>query len=78
MNPTNRMTCAALLATTLALFLGCGGGDEGPGYLKGEGEAPPLSAETQSAAMDEDRAVADAERAEAANYMPASRGKSKR
>ncbi|OJW26507.1 MAG: hypothetical protein BGO49_12310 [Planctomycetales bacterium 71-10] len=73
----NRLTCAALLATAFALFLGCGG-DEGPGYLKNPGEAPPLSAEAHSAGVAEDRAVADAESAEAANYLPTPKGKSRR
>ncbi len=77
MSPLNRLTCAALVATAFALCLGCGG-EEGPGYLKNPGDAPPLSAEQHSASASEAAAVADEESAEAANYLKPSKGKSKR
>jgi predicted small lipoprotein YifL len=73
----DRFTMAALVAAALALCLGCGQ-DEGPSYLKNAGEAPPLSADQHSAAAAEDRAVAEEEQAEAAQYLPKSKGRSGR
>ncbi|WP_337174960.1 hypothetical protein [Paludisphaera sp.] len=77
MNTLNRLTMAAVVAAALALCLGCGG-EEGPGYLKNPGEAPPLSADQHSAAAAEDRAVADEERAAAAQDLPKARSRSGR
>ena len=66
------------LAFALVVGVGCGGGDEGPGYLPKPGEAAPLNADSIGSAVSESQAVADEERAAAAQDLPRSKGKSKR
>ena len=76
MNRMNRLSVVTLLAGVATLFTGCGR-DDGPSYLKDPNSAPPISADALEEAQAEKAAVADAERAEGAKYLP-TKGKSKR